>query len=801
MVAIFTGAGTGFERGSGSVLGSAGLLGSASLGRGGDQVFLNAATGNLMISDQDEFLVGMGPDVAMVRTYNSLGDLSDDNGDNWRFGADRRVYGLTGTANSAGSSVHRVSADGSDIVYTWDAARSTYVTSAGAGAYDTLTYNGTTWTWTDGDSRVKETYSGFGANNWVISTQVDTDGNTISFGHVNGTSLIDRVTTADGGYIQYHWSGNNLSDIQTGYIDLPTGASKTLTRTRYTYDASNRLSTVTVDLNPEDNSIADGKTYTTSYTYVGTSKLISSISQSDGSRIDITYDGSNRVATIAQTVTSGVTRTSSLSYGAGYTTITDPLGQVTRLDYDTSNQLTKITLPAATSGAAQQVTQFNYANGDVTSVTDALGNATTYVYDSNGNWTSKTDPLGNVTTRTYGSKNELLSESRWDFGNPTTVASASFESPSLGSGYQYTPTVSGMTFYGGAGIAGNGSAWGFASAPDGSQVGFVQGQGWFSQALTGLTIGTQYAVKFKMAARPSTGGDPVTVGLNGATIGSFTGSTAFQEAVAYFTATGTTATLTFAGNAPFDVSTAIDNITVLAGQPAVTHFAYDSENHLRFSVSPEGDVTEYRYTAAGLVRSTIDYAGAKYTGTAFDLTSLSKWAAGLDPTVQVKRTETQYDPRGDLTTVTEFADLYSNRLYNPEFAGTSGWTIGYNPNGIVASGSPYVGNAQGTSFVKEDINATAAGQMASISSDWSHFVDVYPGESLFASVGVQTSGTANEAHLYVHYYDANGNYLGNSFVGWLSGAVAAGSKLSGYATVVGLPKSQRLSLRSSFFEP
>src|SRR3972149_11115199 len=99
MVAVFTGLGAGFERGSGAALGAGGLLGSSSLGRSGEGVFLNAASGNLLISRQDEFLIGRGPDVAIARTYNSLGAL-DGNGDHWRQSTDRRGGGGPGAGKT-----------------------------------------------------------------------------------------------------------------------------------------------------------------------------------------------------------------------------------------------------------------------------------------------------------------------------------------------------------------------------------------------------------------------------------------------------------------------------------------------------------------------------------------------------------------------------------------------------------------------------------------------------------------------------------------------------------------------------
>lgn len=67
MVAFFTGLGSGLERGSGAHLGSQGLIGNAAFGRSGEKLLLNAATGNLLIAQQDEFLVGRGPDASVSR--------------------------------------------------------------------------------------------------------------------------------------------------------------------------------------------------------------------------------------------------------------------------------------------------------------------------------------------------------------------------------------------------------------------------------------------------------------------------------------------------------------------------------------------------------------------------------------------------------------------------------------------------------------------------------------------------------------------------------------------------------------
>ncbi len=411
MVAIFTGLAAGRSSGSAATLGAAGLLGSATQGRGGDQVTLNAATGNLVLSRQDEFLIGRGPDLAIARTYNSLAQAADDNGDQWRQSTDRRVFGLEGTANAAGSTVRRVAGDGAVATYVWQG--SYYETTDGGGSHDRLNYAGGYWTWTDGDTQVAERYAAHGAE-WRIDRQTDSDGNRLTFTYTGDT--LTRIATADGGTVDYGWTGGNITSIVTGYKD-DAGVARTLTRTRYFYDASNRLSQVTTDLSPEDNSIADGRIYATGYEYANaTTRLVSAIVQSDGSRLNLTYDAAGRVVRIAQVIPGMATRTTGIAYGTNATDVTDPMGRVTTLRYDAAGQLTAIETPAVQAYPAATVPQrqtvaFAYdADGNLAGVTDASGARTGYVYDARGNVTKITDANGDTTERWYDANDSLVRE-------------------------------------------------------------------------------------------------------------------------------------------------------------------------------------------------------------------------------------------------------------------------------------------------------------------------------------------------------------------------------------------------------
>jgi YD repeat-containing protein len=432
MVAIVTSGGLGLDRSSANILGAAGLLGQAALGQANDDVYVNAATGNLVVTSTDEMLFGTGQDAILANTYNSQGQFNGADGDNWRDSVLRSVGNLTGALGAAGSTVTRTDGDGSQVVFAWNASDDAYVAKESSGAYDTLTLSGSTWTWTNGSTQATETYDN--ANGGRILTSVDKNGEGLAFSY-NSSGQVSRVTTQTGEYTNFVYTGSNLAELDT-YSYANTGSSSASgaliesTRVRYGYNASNQLTTVTVSLTPT--TLTGGSSYVTNYGYDANGNL-NSITQSDGTSLQIGYTqigGLYRVTSLTQAVSSGVSRTTTFSYDTTnlVTTVTDPTGQVTKLTYDASGDLLKIDQAPAVSGGSDQVTSFTYdANGNVLSQTLPGGQTTTYQYDANGNRTFQQDSLGNTITWTYSSTDQLLTETRYTVPASASAGGAAFD--------------------------------------------------------------------------------------------------------------------------------------------------------------------------------------------------------------------------------------------------------------------------------------------------------------------------------------------------------------------------------------
>ncbi|MGU7783235.1 LysM peptidoglycan-binding domain-containing protein [Burkholderia sp. PU8-34] len=536
MVSIVTGNGLGLQASSALGLGDNGKLGSASFGQTGEQIYVNAATGNLIVQDRDQMLLGQGVISAIYRAYNSLGQVT---GDNWRPGGTRTVTGLTGTLSTIGSTVTLTDWDGSTTVFQYEAYRNSYVSTAWSGANITFASGAAhadavptaaratlqfdaasnTWQWRDGSGNLTETYDA-SQNGRLVSSR-DRDGNTVSYVY-NAAGRLSQVITAGGDVTNLDYNAAGQLETLRTVTREASGRVVASTGVYYTYDTQGRLSQVIVDLSPDDNSIADGRVFTTTYTYDGSSSRIASITQSDGAQVAFAYvqvDGDYRVATISERGDGGVMRVTSLSYDTmkNQTTVTDPLGYQKILSYDAQGRLTLIQSAPSLNGQVER-TWFSYDahGGYLSTVGSSTGKTLNLTYDGAGNLVRQSDASADI-TRTYGPNNELLTELVYDKNDP---------------------------------------------------------------------------------AKPS----------------------------------------------------------------RTTHYAYDAQGRLRYVVSSEGRITEFRYNAAGQKISELKYTAAAYNLSAmFDgdqpnEAKLNAWVAGINPR-DASRADFAYDYRGNVSSVTRYAQL------------------------------------------------------------------------------------------------------------------------------------------------
>ena len=364
-------------------------------------VRINAVTGNLVVQGADEQFAGLGAAFGVMRTYNSQGQQDGDNNDGWRFGHVGSVA-LEGMANTAGSLVLRTGGDGFVQRFRYDVASGLYLSTEGGNSHDTLRWTSTLIEVSRDGGVVREHYD---VNSLKLAKLLDQDGfgsefsysqGRVSEVYVNSTQGQKRIT------LEY-----NVAGLLAGVVSYATATGTAFVRTRYEYDAYNRLSALNVDQSPEDGVIVDQNHYRVEYTYFGSSTLLDNITYREAlgattQQVRFGYTG-NKLTRIED----AEGRALAIHYANGFTQITDGLGQAWTYEYNAEGQVTRELSPAV-AGVRQDVEYRYDGAGNLTTQLQAGVVQQTFVYDERGNLTRKQDSRGATIDYRYNAKNAVV---------------------------------------------------------------------------------------------------------------------------------------------------------------------------------------------------------------------------------------------------------------------------------------------------------------------------------------------------------------------------------------------------------
>ena len=388
---------------------------NANVGQSGVGINFNVATGNIVVWDHDYTRVGQGTDARFSRSYNSLGHVSDTDG--WRFSFERELL--------IGTSITRVTGDEHRSVFNESSAGSNlYISHEGAGAHDTIEFNGTdTYTYIEGTTGQQETYKQQADGRWLLESSLDANGDGIMLEY-DTNYRVSRVVQANGGdsvnseytQINYHPAGQVASLQSYAWDDDIEDYSSANTSVHYLYDTQGRLERVRTDLTPSDNDITDDEYYELIYSYQNeTSLLLASISQSDGSQTSFTYDSMGRISTYALgSGLDGAQQSFTFDYSqvdnslSNQVSVTNNLNQTWTYEYD-AGRLTRVISPSSNGMRTTAEYEYDPETGDLIRSIDGEGRIIAYRYD-NGNLIRQIDSEGNRVDRSYSNTNKLLSE-------------------------------------------------------------------------------------------------------------------------------------------------------------------------------------------------------------------------------------------------------------------------------------------------------------------------------------------------------------------------------------------------------
>jgi len=336
---------------------------------------VDCASGDFYHAFTDASIPGYGSALDLTRTYNSLGASTEG-----IFG-----YGWTSSYESnlvvnEDDSVTITEADGSQVTATPDGDDYTVP----AWADSTLVKN------EDGSyTFVRQGTETFNYNSSGQLTSIaDSNGATTTLDYSSGK--LHTVTDPSGRELTFAYGENGLVSSVTDPMDRET---------QYAYDDSDDLTSVTDPLGNvtsftyDDNHLMDTMTMPNGQ----------SGEPDAGDHYTNTYDDSDRVLTQTDPVGQETTYSYSgdnFSTSGGTTTITDPDGNVTTEDYVNGQMVSK------TVGSSTWYYGYDQSTFGQTAVEDPDGNSTGGLYDAEGNELDSIDALGNITTYAYNSFNE-----------------------------------------------------------------------------------------------------------------------------------------------------------------------------------------------------------------------------------------------------------------------------------------------------------------------------------------------------------------------------------------------------------
>ena len=544
----------------------------------------------------------------------------------------------------------------------------------------------------------------------------------------NGTSY--TISAAGNLQSMQDRSGNGLTITPTG-ITSSSGLSVPFVR-----DASNRITQIT---DPQGNIYQyayDGSGNLASVTYppaTQTTALCPNTTQPNTSTY--TYDsnhlytgGTDALCHVLPTTAyypSGTLDTNGNSLSGRLQSVTDALGETTSYAYNLATNTTAVTYPLDANGNPSSAVMTYDGYGMLLSTKDPLGLITSNVYDVNHNLISVTDPLGHTNSYTYDSNGNKTSST---YPNITQgVNTTSYTAYN-----QYSEPTSTTDELGNVRTFNYDASYNPQSVTDTINGAPATLASFIFNANGTLQAG---AIGYDITAQP-TAASQFSYDANGNMTGRI-------DALGRFTSY----TYDSLGN-KLTTTLPLPNSGTSA-TAATTTYTYDAFGHLTQTAAPLGRITGSTYDANG---NKITDTDARGNVTSYQYDALNRLTITTYPTIPVTTSTRSYDFRNNLIDETDQAGHITHHVYDLSGRQTS-ITKGYNTPQASATSFTYYDD--GRKYTETDaLNHTttyiydAAGRLTSIAGPKGNFTYAYD------AAGNRISSADGNGNTTTFQYDA-----------------------------------------------